>query len=138
MRRGAEMQPLGAYCFSKIANQIAMRSHLGCCPVGKPAVIHGESIMVLKDWHYIFRARIFKKMRPRSRIEFLRFKQRNKILVTEFILCAIHSNVMLVFRRARNIHVPRIPLVAESGYGINAPMNENAKLRILIPSRDLI
>src|ERR1051325_5250455 len=105
MRRSAQMQPLGPHCFSEIAYQVAMRAHLYCCPIGKSAVIHGETVVVFKNRHHIFSARFFEQACPCRWIEFLGLKHGNEILVTKLVVRAIGLNVMLVFPGARNTSI---------------------------------
>src|SRR6185312_4365600 len=50
----------------------------------------------------------------------------------------IGGNLVFVIFRAYSIHLTGILLAAECGHGVQAPMNKNAKLRVLVPVGDLI
>jgi hypothetical protein len=63
----------------------------------------------------------------------LGLEHRNQVLVAELVLSAVGRNVMLKFVATCLIHKSRIPFAAEGWNGIRAPMNKNAKLRVLVP-----
>src|SRR5580693_7390944 len=94
--------------------------------------------MVFGNWDDIFGASFFEELRPRCWIEVFGLEQWNKVFVSKLILSAVRGQVMFVFVGTLAIHVARVPLATECGYGIDAPVNEDAELRVLIPFGDLI
>ena len=46
--------------------------------------------------------------------------------------------MMLIFPAALYVHIARIPLAAECGYGIYAPVNENAEFGVYVPFRNAV
>src|SRR5215813_9080843 len=65
-------------------------------------------------------------------------KFRNKVFVSEFGLRSVSLDLMLELRRALAIHVARIPLVTKRRHRIDAPMDKDPELGILIPVRNLV
>ena len=62
----------------------------------------------------------------------------NEILVAEFVLRTVGGDVVPVLFRIFPIHVARIPLVAERGNGIDAPVNEDSELSVFVPIGGLV
>jgi len=84
----------------RFADEVAVRAHRLrvegrdlCCP-------HGEVLVVLRGRDDEFRARLPEERRPNGRIEFLLGKERDEILVSEFVLRAE------VLRRAQRRSAP--------------------------------
>jgi hypothetical protein len=44
--------------------------------------------------------------------------------------------MMLELGRTLLVHIARVPFIAEAWHGVYAPVDENAKLGILVPARD--
>ena len=65
-------------------------------------------------------------------------KRRDEVLVAELVLRAVGLDVVLELLRALLVHVAGIPLVAEGGHGIDAPVDEDAELAVLVPRRRLV
>src|SRR5208337_1013603 len=102
------------------------------------AVIHRKSVVVFEYWDDVFCAGFLKKTGPCGRIKFLSLEFRDEVLVSKLVLWPINSEVVLVLIGSLQVHIAGIPLVAKSRNGIDAPVNENPKLGVLIPIRDLI
>ena len=88
--------------------------------------------------HHILCARIGKKLCPLCRIKSFCPEHRNKFLVAKLLWLSIRLSVMLVLRRALDIHHPRIPLASKCRHTVYTPVNENSKLRLFVPLRNLI
>ena len=61
---------------------------------------------------------------------------RDKIFVTKPGLRPVDDQVVLELFRALHVHVARVPLVAEGRDAVQAPVDEDAELPILVPRRD--
>ena len=133
--RGAEGYAARFRFGAQLAQHVAARSHFKCVPVRKLAFIHLESIVVLGYRHHIFCARFCDKIHPLRRVELLRPEHGNKVLIAEPVLRAVDGKMMFIRLCALHVHIARIPLAAVRRNGINAPVDENAQLRILIPFR---
>ena len=138
MRRCAEVHAFCANRFCEVAEHIALRSHLARAPVGEIRLIHGKAVMVFGDRDDVARAGIVKELCPRIRIEVLGGELRDQVLVAETGLRAVSGDVVREVRHVLLIHVARVPLAAEAGDGVHAPMDEDAKLGIAKPFRRLI
>ncbi|MNZ79533.1 hypothetical protein D3C78_981390 [compost metagenome] len=90
---------------------------------------------MLGNRHNIFSSCLLEQLCPFFRIKAFRLEHRNKILVAEAFMLAIGRDMMVEFLAALNVHITRVPLASECGNGIQAPMDENAELRFLIPAR---
>src|SRR5256885_16415819 len=99
-----------------------MWAHLDRRPAGKRAVVHLETIVVLEHGNDISRSGVLEESRPRDRVELLGPKHRNEVLVAEFVLRPVSSNMVLVFFRALDVHLARIPLAAECRHRIYSPV----------------
>src|SRR5579863_9461068 len=89
--------------------------------------------MMFKYWNDVFRTSLFEQPGPRLGIIFLGLESRNEVFVSESVLRAVGCDVMLVFVRTLVVHVARIPFVSKRWNGINAPVNEDPELRVLVP-----
>ena len=85
----AKVKALGPDCFFQVTDQITLRPHLDSGPVGETAVVHLETVMVLKDGNDITRAGFFEEMRPGLRIILLGFEHGDEIFVAELSQRAI-------------------------------------------------
>src|SRR5664279_2920731 len=132
------MQPFGAHRLRQFSGSVALGTHLDHSPVADAAVVHGETVMMLGHGHHIFRSRFFEELCPSGCIEAFGLEHWNEILIAKLVLGAIRRDLVLVFRRALLIHHSRIPFVAESWDGINAPMNEYPEFRVPVPFGNLI
>jgi hypothetical protein len=92
-----------------------------------------EAVVMLGHRHDVLRARLFKEVQPLPGIKLLPLEQGNKVLVSKRLMVAIGLFVMGIFRCPFEVHVPGIPLVAERGHGIYAPVDKNPELCLLIP-----
>src|SRR4030095_5012538 len=89
--------------------------------------------MVFGNRHYIFCACFFEKFSPLIRIEFFSFELRYEIFVPKLVLGSVCGNMMFVNVCSFYVHFAGIPFVSIGGHGVDAPMNEYAKLRIPVP-----
>jgi hypothetical protein len=94
--------------------------------------------VVLKYRNDVSCSRILEELGPGLRIEVLGLEHRNEVLVTELGQQPIGSHVMFIDGRPFQIHLARIPLVSICWYGVQTPMDEDAKLCVPIPVRCLI
>ena len=62
----------------------------------------------------------------------------DEVLVAEVPLWAEGVAVVLVDRRARPVHLARIPLAGVGGDAVRTPVDEDAELAVDVPVRDLI
>ncbi len=138
MRRCAEVHAFCANRFCEVAEHIALRPHLARAPVGEVGLVHGKAVMVLSDRDDVARAGIVKELCPRIRIEVLGGEFGDQVLVAEAGLRAVGGDVVGEVRHVLLIHVARVPLAAEAGHGVHAPMDEDAELGIAKPFRRLI
>ena len=93
--------------------------------------------MVLGDGHDVAGARGLEQRRPLPGVELLGPEHGDEVLVAETRLRPPGFDVVPEGRLVLLVHVPGIPLVAESGYGVDAPMDEDPELRVLVPRRHL-
>src|SRR5450755_722995 len=138
VRRSAQMKSTFAQGLSEFAVNIAARPHFRRGPVGQPAVVHCEAIMVFEYRNHIFGARSFKKLGPLDGIEMRGRETRDKILITELRQRTISSDLVSVLFRAFLIHQARIPLGPKSWNGVDTPVNENPKFSVLVPLRSFV
>src|ERR1700747_2416777 len=68
----------------------------------------------------------------------LGFEHWYEVFVAELIRRSIRRDVMLVFLRSLAIHISWIPFIGERRDGVEPPMNEDAELRIFVPSWRLV
>src|SRR5271165_2117974 len=132
------MQPFRPHCLRQFSGGVALRAHLHHSPVAQAAVVHRETVVMLRHGHYIFRPRFLEELGPSSSIEAFGLELRNEILIAELVLGAIRSDLVLVFGRALLIHHSWIPFIAESWNGISAPMNEYPEFCVSVPFGNLI
>ena len=135
MGRDAEDEALRAHGLGQLADDVALRAHLRRAPVGERAVVHREAVVVLGDRHHVPRARLLEQRRPLRGVESLGRERRDEVLVAERRLRPVGGHVVRELRRALLVHVARIPLVAERGHRVEAPMDEDAELAVLVPRR---
>src|SRR5208283_1893758 len=138
VRRSAQAEAPFAQGFGEFTIHIAVGAHLYGGPIGDAAVIHGEAIVVFKDGNDVPGASGLKELGPLDRIEMLGFETRNEILVTERRGRAIRRKVVFIFSGPLLVHHARIPLAAKGRDGINAPMDKDAKLGVLVPIRGFV
>src|SRR5207249_12187525 len=74
---------------------------------------------------------------PSPCVEALGAEHRNEVLVPEARLRAPRLDVVPERRLVLLVHVPGIPLVPERRHRVDAPMNEDAELGVLVPPRYL-
>ena len=91
--------------------------------------------MVLKYRNDVSCSRILEELCPGLRIEVLGLEHRDEVLVTELGQLPIGSHMMFIDGRPFEIHLARIPLASIRWYGVQAPMDEDAKLCVPIPVR---
>jgi hypothetical protein len=115
----------------------ALRPHLGRAPVGEGAVVHGEAVVVLGHGNHIAEAGGLEERRPSPGVELLGLEHRDEVLVAELGLRTIGGEVVRELLLALLVHVPGIPLVAECGHGVDAPVDEDPELGVLVPPRGL-
>lgn len=97
-----------------------------------------EAVVMLGHRHDVLRARLFKEVQPLPGIKLLPLEQGNKVLVSKRLMVAIGLFVMGIFRCPFEVHVPGIPLVSKGRNGVNAPMDEDAELGVVIPFGGLV
>src|ERR1700722_12013863 len=96
MRGGPKVQSLGAHLFFQIPHQVAMRTHLDRRPVGKIAVVHLKTVMVLEDRDNIARAGFFEETRPGLRVVMLGLEHGNEVFVSELGQWTVETYLVLV------------------------------------------
>src|ERR1700693_2721180 len=117
----------------ELADDIALWTHLRRAPIRKAAIVHWKSIVVLSYWNDIFGAGFAEQFRPSLGIKFFSFEKRDEIFVAELRLRAVCFYMMLKRISSFHIHVARIPFAIKRRNRVDAPVNKNAKLRILVP-----
>ena len=122
----------------QLADDIALRPHLGRGPVAQRAVVHREPVVMLRHGDDELRARPAEQIGPCGRVELLRREHRDEVLVAELRLVAEHLLVIDELARVLQIHVARVPFVAEGRHAIGPPVDEDAELAVFVPRRDLI
>ena len=122
----------------KLAYDIALWTHLRCAPIRKAAVVHWESIVMLSYRNHIFGASFAEQFRPSIGIKFFSFEERDEIFVAELRLRAVCLYMILERIGSFHVHVARVPFAIKRRNRIDAPMNKNAKLRVLVPSGNLV
>src|SRR5664279_1089818 len=132
------MQTFRVHCLRQFSGGVALGADLRHSPVAQAAVVHRETVMMLRHGHHIFRSCFFEELCPRGSIEVFGFEHWNEILVAELVLGAVRSDLVLVFGSALLIHGSWIPFIAESRDGIDAPMNENPEFCVPVPFGNLI
>src|ERR1700722_6822176 len=135
MRGGPEVQALLANGGGQLAHDVLLRSHFGGAIVGETAIVHGEAVVMFGDGHYELRAGFAEEFGPLVGVEFGRGKPRNEVFVAECGLRPECLHVVLEGRVVFHVHVARVPLAVERRDRIDAPMNEDAELGVLIPLR---
>jgi len=91
--------------------------------------------MVLRYWYDKLRARLSEKSRPCYWVETLATEALNKILIANVSLVTVHLAMMLELTRTGQVHIAWVPFVAEPRHAVWPPMDEDAKLPILVPPR---
>src|SRR5271163_2312026 len=81
---------------------------------------------------------VFEELCPGLRIEVLGFEHREEVLIAKLRQWTVRCHMMLIDRRSFLVHLARIPLVSVRRYGVEAPVNEDAKLCVPVPVRSLI
>ena len=117
----------------QFSGRVPAGAHLRRVPMADFAFVHLEPVVVLRHGDHILGPGLLKQVGPGGGVKLFRLEQGNKILVAEFLVGAIGFDMMFKLRGALDIHAPGIPFVPVRGHGIHAPMDENAKLRVLIP-----
>jgi len=97
-----------------------------------------EAVVVLGDGDDVLRAGVVEEGGPGVRVKVLGFEFGNEVLVAEGGLGTVGGDVMLELGRVLDVHVAGVPLVAEAGDGVEAPVDEDAELGVLIPGGDLV
>src|SRR5271168_556579 len=85
------------------------------------------------DGDDVFGAGFFEEVGPSGGVEMFGFEHGDEVFVAEFIDGAVGGEVVFVLFGIFAIHVAWIPLIAESGDGIDAPMDKDAKLGVFVP-----
>src|SRR2546430_10553801 len=106
------MKAFRAHGLGQFSRSVAMRPHLGRSPIAQPAVVHGKSIVMLRHWHYVFRASLFEQGGPGSRIVMFGLEHGYEVLIAEFVLSPVGGDVVLLFLESLPIHTSWIPFVA--------------------------
>ena len=88
---------------------------------------------MLGHGHDELRPRLLEERRPLARVIPLGLEERDEILVAEARLRSVGRDVVFELVGPGRVHVPRVPLVAEGGHGVDAPMNEDAELPVQVP-----
>src|SRR5579863_3883280 len=91
--------------------------------------------MMLGDGDDVLRTGFFKDPSPLGGIEVFGFEERDQILVTLNRIAAVARTEVAVGALAGTVHVAGIPLVLGGRNRVDAPMNEDAELGILVPLR---
>ena len=106
--------------------------------MGQVAVVHGEAIVMLSHRHDEPGAGVLEELRPFRRIEILRLEHGNEVFVAEFGMVAPGLAVMFECGVVLQVHAPRIPLIAECGYAVRSPVDEDAEFGIHVPFGDFV
>ena len=93
---------------------------------------------MLGDRHHVLRAGAPEQVRPAIGVEVLGLEHGDEIFVSKFRLRAVSLHVVLINWVIHQVHITWIPFVVEGGNRIDAPVNEDPELRILIPFRHLV
>ena len=131
--RHSKDHPVFANRRGELTDDVAPGSHGNGIPRIERRVVHSKAVVMLCDRHHKARARGSKELCPGSRVELLGTEQRDEIFVAEGRLRSVCCHVMLVLATPLHVHIARVPLSAEGGYGIGPPVNEDPELAVLIP-----
>src|SRR5688500_18969416 len=122
----------------EVPDYVSLRAHRGGVPATPASVVHGEAVMVFGNGHDEVGSRLTEQLRPLGRVEGIRGELWDEVLVAELVLRTVRGPVVLELRPALLVHPARVPLVAECGDGVNAPVNEDAELGVAVPAWRLI
>gem|GEM_PF-5543590 len=125
-----------AHRSGQLAHHVSAGPHLRGVPPGEAAGVHGEAVVVLGDGHDVLRSGLQEQVRPLVGIEPLRPEHRDEVLVSKTVLRAVRADVVLELGGSAHVHVARVPLVAEGGHAVHAPVDEDPELGIQIPLGD--
>ena len=91
--------------------------------------------MMLGHGHHELRTGPTEQVGPVLWVELVGGELGDEVLVAEGRVRPVGRRVMRELRRVLDVHVSRIPLVAEGGHRVHAPVDEYAELPVLIPGR---
>ena len=94
--------------------------------------------MVFGNGHDEVGSRLTEQLRPLGRVEGVRGELRDEVLVAELVLRTVRRPVVLELWPVLLVHPARVPLIAEGGDGVDAPVNEDAELGVAEPAWWLI
>lgn len=81
----AKMQSGAANRFGEVPNDIAMRPHLHRRPIGEVRVVHGETVVVFRNWDHVSGAGMFEQIRPVRGVPLLGAELWNEVLVAQIL-----------------------------------------------------
>ena len=132
---------------AKFAEHVALWTHRGGVPRREIAVVHRESVVVLGDGDDEACAGAPEQRRPTAfGVEMLARECRDEVFVSEVGLRTVGGAVVAECLALGLVHLASIPiatraltggLVAVSGNGEHAPVDEDAELAFAIPARNV-
>ena len=134
----AYLHALFPAAFFQLSQHVPPGPHLGRVPVRNLAFVHLEAVMVLRHRYHVLSACPGEQLRPGIRIELVRREHGDEILIAEFRMFPIGLQMVLILRGIFYIHVPGVPLAAESGHAVDSPVNEDAELGVSVPFRYIV
>jgi len=137
MARDPEGQAFRADGGRELAHDVALWSTPRRRPLGEGAVVHGEAVVVLGHGYHVSGACCLEQSGPAPGVELLGLEALDEVLVAELRLRAVGGDVVVELLLAALVHVPRVPLVAEGGHRVGAPMDEDPQLAVEVPPRSL-
>lgn len=133
MGRSTEDQPPVLKGGLQLSQNIPFWPHLYSVVYGKIALIHLETIVMLRYRNDIFSSCRGEGVRPEIRVKLFCRKKGNEIFIAEIFVRTISFDMMFVFGGSLNVHVTGIPLVSVGGYTVESPMDEDAEFSLCVP-----
>ena len=127
------MKAFCAYRCREFSIHIAMGAHFLRSPVREIAVVHGKAIVVFEDGHDVTCARFFEEFCPCLGVEFFGLEHGDKVLVAKTGQRTVCCEVVFIDLGSFEVHLPGIPFTAECRNRVDAPVDEDAELCVLVP-----
>ena len=138
----AESHAFRADRFCQFADNVSFRSHLGRGPIRVRTVVHGEPVVVFGDGNHVPGSRFVKQVGPLVGVKSGGRQAGNKVLVAKLLVRTVRLHVMFECVAAPSVlidvHHPRVPLAHVRRHRVDAPVDEDSKLRVFVPCGNLV
>ena len=123
--RGAEFHSLLLRSLLQLSDHIHAWTHFRCIPAVELCVVHGESIVMLRNRHDKTSTGLLENRNPLSGIKTFSLEIRYEILVAKVFMFTVGFPVIFKLPVTGVIHISGIPFVSKGRDRINTPMDEN-------------